>query len=121
MSESYITSQGDKGSINISEDVVISVVKNTIYEIDGVACIANANGTEIAEMLGISSKSNKGLKIQFEDGSIIVEIILHVKYDYNIIDVANKVQNKVAEGVRAITGIDDVKVNVHVSGIAFEK
>ena len=37
MPENYITCQDEKGSINISEEVVMSMVRAAITEVDGVA------------------------------------------------------------------------------------
>lgn len=37
MPENYITCQDEKGSINISEDVVAAMVRAAITEVDGVA------------------------------------------------------------------------------------
>ena len=48
MPENYITCQDEKGSINISEDVVAAMVRAAITEVDGVAGIATSAGTELA-------------------------------------------------------------------------
>ena len=39
MPENYITCQDEKGSINISEDVVAAMVRAAITEVDGVAVL----------------------------------------------------------------------------------
>ena len=67
MPENYITCQDEKGSINISEDVVAAMVRAAITEVDGVAGIATSAGTELAELLGIKSAA-KGIKVQIVDG-----------------------------------------------------
>ena len=54
MGENYITCQAEKGSINISEEVLVSMVRAAINEIDGVASLANNAGNELAELLGIT-------------------------------------------------------------------
>ena len=43
-----------------------------------------------------------------------------VRYGYAVTVVAKKVQEQVAASVESMTGLN-VKVNVHVTGIAFEK
>ena len=48
MGENYITCQGEKGSINISEDVLYSMVRAAVSEIDGVAALSNNAGAELA-------------------------------------------------------------------------
>ena len=101
MGDNYISCKAENGSINISEEVISTMVRTAITEIDGVAGISNTAGAELAELIGIKTVS-KGIKVQ-------------------IVDVAKEVQNSVTEAVQAITGIDKAEVNVHVSGVAFEK
>jgi len=120
MGESYITCKGENGSINISEDVISTMVRSAITEIDGVAGISTTAGSELAELLGFKTVS-KGLKVQIVDDTIKVDAIILVRYGCNIVSVAQEVQTSVAEAVQAITGIDKAEVNVHVSGIEFDK
>ena len=48
-------------------------------------------------------------------------MIITVMYGCNIVNVAKKVQDKVMTVVQSTTGIEQAEVNVHVSGIAFDK
>lgn len=79
MPENYITCQDEKGSINISEDVVAAMVRAAITEVDGVAGVATSTGTELAELLGIKSAA-KGIKVQIVDGTMTVDTIITVRY-----------------------------------------
>ena len=117
MGENYITCREEKGSINISEDVIISMVRSVLSEVEGVAGLSNTAG---AELIGLKSVS-KGVKVQFEDGRVVVDIIITVVYGCNIVNVAKAVQDKILSVVQATTGIENAEVNVHVSGIAFDK
>ena len=78
------------------------------------------NQDELAELIGLKSVS-KGVKVQFEDGRVVVDIIITVVYGCNIVNVAKAVQDKILSVVQATTGIETAEVNVHVSGIAFDK
>ena len=120
MGDNYISCKAEKGSINISEDVISTMVRTAITEIDGVAGISNTAGAELAELIGIKTVS-KGIKVQIVDDTIKVDAVILVRYGCNIVNVAKEVQNSVTEAVQAITGIDKAEVNVHVSGVAFEK
>lgn len=120
MEISYITYNTESGSINISEDVVTGVIHSAVKEIEGVAGLANSAGTEFAELLGLKTAA-KGIKVQLVDGRIIADIIIMVKYGFNIMDVAKAVQDSVREALVSATGIEDTEINVHISGIAFEK
>ncbi len=120
MGDNYITCKAENGSINISEDVISTMVRTAITEIDGVAGISNTAGAELAELIGIKTVS-KGIKVQIVDDTIKVDAVILVRYGCNIVNVAKEVQNSITEAVQAITGIDKAEVNVHVSGVAFEK
>ena len=120
MGDNYISCKAENGSINISEDVISTIVLTAITEIDGVAGISNTAGAELAELIGIKTVS-KGIKVQIVDDTIKVDAVILVRYGCNIVNVAKEVQNSVTEAVQAITGIDKAEVNVHVSGVAFEK
>ncbi|MDD5902522.1 MAG: Asp23/Gls24 family envelope stress response protein [Oscillospiraceae bacterium] len=120
MGDNYISCKAENGSINISEEVISTMVRTAITEIDGVAGISNTAGAELAELIGIKTVS-KGIKVQIVDDTIKVDAIILVRYGCNIVNVAKEVQNSVTEAVQAITGIDKAEVNVHVSGVAFEK
>lgn len=120
MGDNYISCKAENGSINISEDVISTMVRTAITEIDGVAGISNTAGAELAELIGIKTMS-KGIKVQIVDDTIKVDAVILVRYGCNIVNVAKEVQNSVTEAVQAITGIDKAEVNVHVSGVAFEK
>ena len=120
MGENYITCKEEKGSINISEDVLVSMVRAAVNEIDGVASLVNNAGAELAELLGIKSPS-KGVKVQINDGVITVDVIIIVRYGSNVVSVAKQVQDTVTGAVESMTGMGAPVVNVHVSGVAFDK
>ena len=120
MGENYITCREEFGSINISEDVIAGMVRNAVTEVEGVSGLANTAGAEISELLGIRSLS-KGVKVQFAEEKVIVDTIITVAYGSSVVKVARAVQEKVMAAVQATTGLEKVEVNVHVTGIAFEK
>ena len=115
MPENYITCQDEKGSINISEDVVAAMVRAAITEVDGVAGVATSTGTELAELLGIKSA------VQIVDGTMTVDTIITVRYGCSVVAVAKAVQESVTSAVESMTGMGKPIVNVHVSGVAFDK
>lgn len=118
MADNYISKSVEKGSINISEDVISIIVRNAIDEVEGVASFSGSAGAEIADFIGKKGFS-KGVRIKMEDDAIVIDLTMHVKYGNNIIDVANKVHENVISALQSMTGIDNVEVNVHVAGIEF--
>ena len=120
MTDNYITCRESNGSINISEEVISSLVRSVVLEVEGVAGLSNTAGAELAERVGLKM-INKGVKLQFSEGVIIVDAIITVAYGCNIMEVAKNVQEKVQELLVSTTGIEQAQVNVHVCGVAFDK
>lgn len=120
MADNYITCQEDRGSIHISEDVIITLVRSTVSEIEGVSGLSNAAGAELAELIGIKTVS-KGVKVAFEDDTIIIDVIINVSYGCSIAAVAREVQEKLLSTVQSVTGFEKARVNVYVAGISFDK
>lgn len=119
MLENYITTQTEKGNISISEDVLNVIITSTVTEVNGVAGMANTSGSDITEFLGLKSTS-RGIKITEEDGKTVVNVLIMVRYGSSVTVVAKKAQEAVCSAIETMTGMKPV-VNVHVSGIAFDR
>lgn len=120
MAENYITRVEDTGSINISDDVIATIVKLAAKEVEGVAGMAVTAGPAVADLLGMKTAS-KGVKVRFEEDAMTIDAVIMIKYGSNVVDVATAVQETIMNNVQSMTGVDDVTVNVHVSGIVFDK
>ena len=75
---------------------------------------------QLAELLGIKSAA-KGIKVQIVDGTMTVDTIITVRYGCSVVAVAKAVQESVTSAVESMTGMGKPIVNVHVSGVAFDK
>ena len=120
MAENYITRLEEKGSINISDDVIATMVRIAVKEVDGIAGMAVTAGPAVADLLN-KKNSSKGVKVSFGEDSVTIDVVIMVKYGSSVVAVATDVQETVLNHVQDMTGIEKVTVNVHVSGIAFEK
>ena len=119
MPDNYISISAEKGTINVSEDVIAVIAGSAISETEGVAGLSNTVGSEIYEFIGRKSVT-KGIKVSFEEGTIVVEATIMVRFGTTIATIAEKVQSAVASAVEAMTGMSPV-VNVRVAGISFDK
>ena len=119
MGDSYISYREENGSINISEDVISGIVRTAALDVEGVSGMSTTAGAELAELIGLKTLP-KGVKVHFE-GQIIVDVIITVVYGNNVVNVAKNVQAAVKSVIQASTGFEDAEVNVHVSGISFDR
>ncbi|MDO4749841.1 MAG: Asp23/Gls24 family envelope stress response protein [Eubacteriales bacterium] len=119
MPENYITKQNETGNVHIAEDVLYVMASASVAEVDGVAGLSNTFGSDLVELLGRKSLS-RGIKVTVEEDTITIDALITVRYGYVVTDVAKKVQEEIASSVESMTGMKPV-VNVHVTGIAFDK
>lgn len=106
----YITHIQDGGHVMISEDVVCTIVENTLTEVDGVV----KGGTEV-----VGKKSwGKGIRIQIgEDNTLEIGCNIIVRYGEAVIQVAKAVQEAITGAVESVTGVTVSNVDVNVCGI----
>ena len=102
----YITHTQDGGNVMISEDVVSTIVENTLTEVDGVVKV-------------VGKKSwGKGIRIHIaEDNTLTIGCNIIVRYGESVIQVAKTVQETITGAVESVTGVTVSDVDVNVCGI----
>ena len=119
-SKQYITQNQENGTVQISEDVIISIVTVAVGETEGVAGFSAGLGSDIAEILG-RKNWGKGVKLTItEDDRLFIECNIVATYGYAVVNVAKAVQENVTSAVESMTGIQVTEVNVNVCGITVE-
>ena len=114
----YITHMQDKGSVMISEDVVASIVAQSVKEVEGVAGLSVKPGADIADMIG-KKNWGKGMKIVIaDDNTLTVDCDILIGYGQSVVAVAEAVQAAVTSHLESMTGVKINAVIVNVCGIA---
>ena len=113
----YITHVKDGGSIQISEDVISTIVLQSLAEIEGYAGTSVKPGADIVDMIG-KKNWGKGVKVSIaEDDTITIDCNVIAVYGHSVVSVASAIQEAVANAVRSMIGVACVNVNVNVCGI----
>ena len=116
----YVSTDADKGSVNISEDVVASIAALAVSEVEGVGGLASSSGIDISGLIGKKNLA-KGIKILLSGEVVSIDAFVIVKYDFRIPEVGRALQDAVTAAVESTTGLKVSEVNVHVTGIVQEK
>ncbi len=113
----YITQIQENGNVMISEDVITTIVEQTLAEVEGVSGLASKPGADIADLVG-KKAWGKGMKIQIaEDNTVSIGCNIMIKYGASVVTVAGNVQQAVAGAVESMAGVKVSAVNVNVCGI----
>lgn len=107
------------GEVKIADEVVGIIAALAATEVEGVASMAGNITNELISRLGMKNLS-KGVKVDVLEGVVTVSLALNMKYNYSIMDVSAKVQEKVKSAVENMTGLEVADVNVKVAGVEME-
>ena len=115
-----IQNDASLGEVKIADEVVAIIAALAATEVDGVASMAGNITNDVIGKLGIKNLS-KGVKVDVLEGVVTVSLALNLKYDYSIMEVTKKVQEKVKNAVENMTGLEVADVNIKVAGVEMEK
>lgn len=110
---------GGIGEVKIADEVVAIIAALAATEVEGVASMAGNITNELISRLGMKNLS-KGVKVDVLEGVVTVSLALNLKYNYSIMDVSAKVQERVKNAVENMTGLEVADVNIKVAGVEME-
>ena len=114
-----IQNDAGKGEVKIADEVVAIIAALAATEVEGVASMAGNITNELISRLGMKNLS-KGVKLDVLEGVVTVSLTLNLKYNYSVVEVSGKVQEKVKNAIENMTGLEVADVNIKVAGVEME-
>ena len=114
-----IQNDASKGEIKIADEVVAIIAALAATEVEGVASMAGNITNELIGKLGMKNLS-KGVKVDVLEGIVTVSLALNLKYNYSIVEVSAREQEKVKNAIENMTGLEVADVNIKVAGVEME-
>ena len=114
-----IQNDASKGEIKIADEVVAIIAALAATEVEGVASMAGNITNELIGKLGMKNLS-KGVKVDVLEGIVTVSLALNLKYNYSIVEVSARVQEKVKNAIENMAGLEVADVNIKVAGVEME-
>ena len=114
-----IQNDASKGEIKIADEVVAIIAALAATEVEGVASMAGNITNELIGKLGMKNLS-KGVKVDVLEGIVTVSLALNLKYNYSIVEVSARVQEKGKNAIENMTGLEVADVNIKVAGVEME-
>lgn len=72
-------------------------------------------------MLGAKKNPSKGVKVDMNEKSVTIDLYIVVDYGVRIPELSWEIQESVKNNVETMTGLDVLKVNIHIEGVSFAK
>lgn len=114
-----IQSDNNMGEVQIADEVVAIIAALAATEVDGVASMAGNVTNELVSRLGMKNLS-KGVKVDILEGVVTVSLALILKYNYSIVEVTGKIQEKVKAAIENMTGLEVADINIRVAGVEMD-
>lgn len=104
------------GEIKIHKGVIASIAIEATKQVSGVIKIGGTLKASFMELLG--KKDATAITIEFDNnGEAVITIPVVVEYDYNIPEIASKIQENVKTAVENATSIIVKDINVTIQKI----
>lgn len=107
------------GDVKIADEVVAIIAGLAATEVEGVSSMAGNITNELISKLGMK-KLSRGVKVDVLEGVVTVSLALNLKYNYSIVDVTARVQEKVKSAIENMTGLEVADINIRVAGVEME-
>lgn len=110
------------GTVSFATDVIATIAGLAATEVDGVSSMSSPS-SGLADMFARKSSRNltKGVRIDLDGDKVSVNITIVVEYGSPVPDVARGIQENVKKAIETMTGLNVNAVDIHVSGISFER
>ncbi len=107
--------------LGVAPGVIDTIVTLAAEAVEGVATVG-APGLVGLVQKGVAKGASRAVDVAVgEDGSVSVDIHIHVIYGHQLLKVGRKVQAAVADAIASQVGVSVSAVDVYVDGITFEK
>ncbi len=107
------------GTVQISDDVLAVISALAATEPEGIASVRDGLSGDQITKSGMKALA-KSVKVTVEEGRITVQLVLNMKYGYNIPDTTKQVQEKVKDALENMTGLEVKAVHVSIADVQTE-
>ncbi len=110
MNDVNISAKGEHGQINISNDVIKTIIGTAMHEVEGVVAPVDHSNSFINRKINFS----RGVKIQILDDVVSCVVDIAVELNFDVIKVSKNVQKKIVNTVETMTGLEVGAVDVNI-------
>lgn len=111
-----IINELNSGTVNITEDVIISIATVETNSVDGVYEIP----VNVVERFS-NKYMNKDIEVTIDETNVYLSIKTAIEYGKDLVEISRNIQEKVKEKIETMTGLNVMEVNVIVANVVVPK
>ena len=112
------TNKSKMGTLKVSDNVIATITKLALSEIDGVAGLSENNVS--FRQLFIKPQKPSSIRIKLIGDVVEISVSIVVKAGSNVKALAEHVQERIKADIQNMTGITVSRVNILIAGIIFD-
>ena len=112
-------SKSNKGKVSCNKNILLSIINLATKEIAGVSSLCDNFGGSIKKLF--STNYTNGVKIEYTNNGINIDVYINILYGYNVTDIAYKVQENIKNGISSMLDVKINSINVHVQNVDFSE
>lgn len=106
----------NNGVVKISKDVILNIIGLAALEIEGVDRVEGFKHAVNKDNFIVNE--NKGIKMEIIDSELYISMGIVVKMNYEIPEIAEKIQNNISKEVNEMTGLSVKEINLDINDLA---
>ncbi len=107
-----------RGRVIADKNILLSIIRIATKETAGVADVTSTIGKKIKSVS--NSNCMDGVEISYDKkGKLIIDVYVALYYNYNVSEVAYKIQKNIKNSVSAMIELEIKDINIHVVDVVF--
>lgn len=109
----------NKGKVTCNKSILLSIINLATKEIAGVDSLCENFASGIKKLF--SNNVSEGVKVEYSNSGVKIDIYIYIEYGYNVSDVAHRVQENVKNSISSMIDVKLDDINVHIMGVSFKE
>ena len=109
----------NKGKVTCNKQILLSIINLAAKEIAGVDSLCENFSSGLKKLF--SNNMSEGVKVEYTNDGVNVDIYLNIEYGYNVSDVSHRVQENVKNSISSMIDVKLNTINVHIMGVVFKE
>ncbi len=104
------------GTVTISPEVLLDVVRLTALSTPGVARLSSERPNGISRLF--SGKESEGIHIDIENSTVAIDLYIVAEPDAQMLGLGQTLQREINRAVHEVVGMPVKEINVHIEDVA---
>lgn len=102
----------NKGVVKVSKDVILNIIGLAALDVEGVDSVDGFRHSMNKEDFIVND--NRGINMEMINKDLYINLGVVIKMDYEIPEVAEKIQNNISKEINEMTGLNVKEINIDI-------